>query len=111
NCASVGCPMLREEAFVPERLEAQLEEQALRFMSDRSRNRFNPTSGKLEVSKIFDWYGGDFKLGHKGIASLPAFASNYAVQLADAPADRERIRAKDVSVTFLDYDWKLNDAR
>jgi len=111
NCASVGCPMLREEAFVPERLEAQLEEQALRFMSDRSRNRFNPTSGKLEVSKIFDWYGGDFKLGHKGIASLPAFASKYAVQLADAPADRERIKAQDVSVSFLDYDWKLNDAR
>ncbi len=111
NCASVGCPMLREEAFVPERLEAQLEEQALRFMSDRSRNRFNAASGKLEVSKIFDWYGGDFKLGHKGIASLPAFAAKYAVQLTDAPADRERIKAKDFSVGFLDYDWKLNDAR
>jgi hypothetical protein len=111
NCASIGCPMLREEAFVAERLEAQLEEQALRFMSDRSRNRFNAASGKLEVSKIFDWYGGDFKLGHKGIASLPAFAAKYANQLADAPADRERIKAKDFSVSFLDYDWKLNDAR
>jgi hypothetical protein len=111
NCASIGCPMLREEAFVAERLEAQLEEQALRFMSDRSRNRFNAASGKLEVSKIFDWYGGDFKLGHKGIASLPAFAAKYANQLADAPADRERIKAKDFSVNFLDYDWKLNDAR
>mgnify|MGYP001143178086 CR=1 FL=1 len=31
NCASVGCPMLREEAFVAARLEAQLEEQARRF--------------------------------------------------------------------------------
>jgi hypothetical protein len=111
NCASIGCPMLREEAFVAERLEAQLEEQALRFMSDRSRNRFNAGSGKLEVSKIFDWYGGDFKLGHKGIASLPAFTAKYANQLADAPADRERVKAKDVSVSFLDYDWKLNDAR
>ena len=111
NCASIGCPMLREEAFVPERLEAQLEEQALRFMSDRSRNRFNATSSKLELSKIFDWYGGDFKLGHKGIASLPAFAAKYANQLADAPADRDRIKAKDISVGFLDYDWKLNDAR
>ena len=111
NCASIGCPMLREEAFVPERLEAQLEEQALRFMSDRSRNRFNGTNGKLEVSKIFDWYGGDFKLGHKGIASLPAFAAKYAVQLTDVPAERERIKAKDFSVGFLDYDWKLNDAR
>ena len=24
NCASIGCPMLREEAYVPERLDAQL---------------------------------------------------------------------------------------
>ena len=111
NCASISCPMLREEAFVAERLEAQLDEQALRFMSDRSRNRFNVSSGKLELSKIFDWYGGDFKLGHKGIASLPAFAAKYAVQLTDAPADRERIKGKDISVSFLDYDWKLNDAR
>ena len=109
NCASVGCPMLREEAFVAERLEAQLDEQALRFMSDRSRNRY--ADGKLELSKIFDWYGGDFKLGHKGIASLAAFAARYANQLADAPADRERIKAMTVDIAFLDYDWKLNDAR
>ena len=109
NCASVGCPMLREEAFVAERLEAQLDEQALRFMSDRSRNRY--ADGKLELSKIFDWYGGDFKLGYKGIASLAAFAARYANQLADAPADRERIKAMTVDIAFLDYDWKLNDAR
>ena len=111
NCASIGCPMLREEAFVAERLEAQLDEQTLRFMSDRSRNRFTASSGKLEVSKIFDWYGGDFKQGYKGIASLPAFAARYANQLADSPADRERIKAQDASVSFLSYDWKLNDAR
>ena len=109
NCASVGCPMLREEAFVAERLEAQLEEQAQRFMGDRSRNRY--AGGKLELSKIFDWYGDDFKLGHKGIASLPAFAARYAKQLADAPADQERIRSLKLDVSFLDYDWKLNDVR
>jgi Protein of unknown function, DUF547 len=109
NCASIGCPMLREEAFVADRLEAQLEEQTLRFMSDRSRNRY--ADGKLLLSKIFDWYGDDFKLGHKGIASLPAFAARYANQLADAPADRERIKAGTVEIGFLDYDWKLNDAR
>ena len=109
NCASIGCPMLREEAFVAERLEAQLDEQAQRFMSDRSRNRY--ADGKLEVSKIFDWYGGDFKLGYKGISSLPAFAARYANQLADAPADRERIKAGGLDIWFLDYDWKLNDAK
>ena len=44
NCASVGCPMLREEAYVGARLEAQLEDQARRFLSDRSRNRYDPSS-------------------------------------------------------------------
>lgn len=109
NCASVGCPMLREEAFVPDRLEAQLDEQALRFLSDRTRNRL--ANGRLEVSKIFDWYGEDFRLGHKGIGSLPAFLARYADALADGAPDRERIRSQKLDVVFLDYDWKLNDAR
>ena len=109
NCASIGCPPLREEAFVAERLDAQLDEQALRFMSDRTRNRWNAAKARLEVSKIFDWYGEDFKLGHRGIGSAAAFYARFADQLADAPADRERIRKQDASVAYLDYDWKLND--
>ena len=111
NCASVGCPMLREEAFVAERLDAQLDEQAQRFLSDRSRNRWNLATGKLEVSKIFDWYGDDFKLGHRGIATLPAFLARYGDRLADAPADRERIASQKVPLSFLDYDWRLNDVK
>ena len=111
NCASIGCPALREEAFVAARLDAQLDEQTLRFMSDRTRNRYNPARGRLEVSRIFDWFGEDFRLGHRGIASLPAFLARYAEQLADAPADHDRIREMRVDITFLDYDWRLNDAR
>jgi Protein of unknown function, DUF547 len=111
NCASIGCPALREEAFVPERLDAQLEEQAQRFMADRSRNRFSAERDKVEVSKIFDWFGDDFKQGHKGITSLQQFIGRHASQLADAPADRERLRAGTVAVGYLDYDWKLNDAK
>ncbi len=110
NCASIGCPALREEAFVADRLEAQLAEQALRFMADRSRNRFDAATGKLQVSKIFDWFGEDFRLGHQGVTSLPVFLGRYADVLADAPADRERVRRGQVPVAFLDYDWKLNDA-
>ena len=110
NCASIGCPPLREEAYVAERLDAQLDEQALRFMSDRSRNRWNAANARLEVSQIFDWYGEDFKLGHRGITSPAAFYARFADQLADAPEDRKRIRNQSVSVAYLDYDWKLNDA-
>ncbi len=111
NCASIGCPALREEAFVAERLEAQLDEQAARFMSDRSRNRWNTASQKVEVNKIFDWFGEDFRLGLKGVTSLNVFLARHADRLADAPADRERIRGGQASVAYLDYDWKLNDAK
>jgi Protein of unknown function, DUF547 len=111
NCASIGCPALREEAFVAARLDAQMDEQTLRFMSDRTRNRYNVQRGRLELSKIFDWYGDDFRLGHRGVAALPAFAASYADQLADAPADRARIRAGGVDIAYTDYDWALNDAR
>ena len=109
NCASVGCPMLREEAFVAERLDAQLDEQTQRFLSDRSRNRWDTSSGRLEVSKIFDWYAEDFRLGHLGVDSLAALLARHADRLADAPADRAAIRERRARVAYLDYDWRLND--
>lgn len=111
NCASIGCPALREEAFVAERLDAQLDEMAQRFMADRSRNRYHVERRRLEVSKLFDWFGDDWALGHRGIHRLDQFFARHAEQLADAPADRARIRAGGVPVVFLDYDWRLNDVR
>jgi hypothetical protein len=110
-CASVGCPMLRNEAFVAERLDAQMEDAMRRFLSDRTRNRYNPESRKLEVSKIFDWYGKDFEKGHKGYSSVKATLAKYADQLADRPEDRAAVRGEKADVVFLDYDWGLNDAR
>lgn len=110
-CASVGCPMLRNEAFVAERLEAQLEDAMRRFLADRSRNRYNPQSGKLEVSRIFEWYGKDFEKGHKGYTSVKATLAKYADLLADRPEDRAAVREHKAAIAFLDYDWGLNDTR
>ena len=53
NCASIGCPMLRDKAYVAERLDSQLEDSVRRFLGDRSRNRYDPASGELEVSRNF----------------------------------------------------------
>ncbi|HCZ15103.1 MAG TPA: DUF547 domain-containing protein [Accumulibacter sp.] len=109
-CASVGCPMLRNEAFTGERLDAQLDDAMRRFFADRSRNRFDSANGKLQVSKIFDWYGKDFAQGHAGFDSLAATFARYAEQLADTPGARARVRSGDYRLEFLDYDWRLNDA-
>lgn len=118
NCASVGCPMLREEAYVAVRLEAQLEEQTRRFLADRSRNRHNPQSNALEVSEIFKWFSADWTSGYRGfdgkgeaMQSLAQFFAKYADLLADAPAQRQLITAGKAVIRHLDYDWTLNDAR
>ena len=101
NCASVGCPMLREEAFVASRLEAQLEEQARRFLSDRTRNRLR--AGRLEISRIYDWFKEDFEPRAK-------YFARYAEFLADDPRERHAVVEGRAQLRFLDYDWSLNDA-
>ena len=110
NCASIGCPMLREEAYTGERIDAQLEEQTVRFLSDRSRNRVS-ADGKLEVSKIFDWYGNDFRKGHKGFKTLESLFAKYANLLTDNAEQQKIVRDGKAEIKFLDYDWGLNEAR
>lgn len=118
NCASVGCPMLREEPYVASRLDAQLEEQTRRFLADRSRNRYNAADNALEVSEIFKWFGEDWSSGYRGfdgkgeaMQSLAQFFAKYADLLADAPAQRQAIAGRKAAIRHLDYDWALNDVR
>lgn len=108
NCASIGCPALRNEAFTATRLESQLDDGMQRFMGDRTRNRMR--EGKLEVSSIFKWFKEDFERGHKGYSKVEDVFAKYAAQLTDNAGDQAALRAKTVPVTYLDYDWSLNAA-
>ena len=102
NCASIGCPMLREEAYTADKLDRQLEEQAVRFLSDRSRNRL--AAGKLEVSRIFDWFKEDFGVREQ-------YFAKYARLLADGPDAQKVVAEGRAPLAFLEYDWSMNDAK
>lgn len=93
NCASYSCPVLRNEAFVADRLEAQLQESATLFLSDTRRNKI--TADRIELSSIFKWFKGDFT--KKG--SLLEFVNTYT----------EMDINDDAEIEFLEYDWRLND--
>ena len=110
NCASIGCPALRPDAFTAAKLDAQLSNGMARFMGDRTRNRYNVQSDKLEVSSIFKWFREDFEKGQRGFTKIEDVFAFYADQLADDAGARDKLRAKSVAVSFLDYDWSLNDA-
>ncbi len=90
NCDSVGCPRLPQEAFVPERLEQQLEAGTLEFCRDPSKVYVDGTM--LMVSQIFEWYQGDFE----SAGGVVAFVRRYR---PDLPAD--------LSPGYIPYDWGL----
>lgn len=93
NCASVSCPVLRNEAYVASKLEAQLEEQAKRFINDPSRNKISPE--QAEISQLFSWFKGDFTRD----GSLVDFLNRYA---------NTKIKPE-AKIDHMKYDWDLNE--
>lgn len=93
NCASFSCPKLRREAFVAGILDRQLDQQAADFIDDHARNKIYPD--RAELSKIFSWFKGDFT--KKG--SLEVFINRYSKIKINERAE----------ISFMDYDWTLND--
>lgn len=106
NCASIGCPALRPEAYTGERLTAQLEDATRLFLSDRSRNGLNGDT--LNLSSIFKWYRQDFERGWGGFKELPQFLIAYRQALGLFDGDVQRLKSDALDIEFTDYDWRLN---
>jgi hypothetical protein len=106
NCASIGCPALRREAYTGARLQAQLEQATQAFLRDRSRNRLE--GGVLKMSSIFEWYAEDFERGWGGFESLAQFLARYAEALGVSPQQVAALRSGDLEIEYLSYDWRLN---
>ena len=107
NCASIGCPALRPEAYTATALDAQLAGQTRTFLMDRSRNR--PTSDGLVLSAIFKWYREDFEQGWRGIDTLETFLVEQATTLGLSVEQAKQLQSKTLSLQYGDYDWRLND--
>jgi hypothetical protein len=87
-CAAQSCPPLRREAYTAKKLEPQLFDQSKKFVETF---RFDPDKNILYVSKILDWYGGDFK-------DVKSFIRKYYPE--ELP--------EDFKIKYQDYDWALN---
>jgi hypothetical protein len=95
NCASQSCPPLSQSAFRGSSLDGQLDRLARGFVNTPKGVNYQEGAKTAELSKIFDWYKGDFKEG-----VLPFINQRRTKPL---PADAK--------ITYQEYDWALNEAR
>jgi len=100
NCASIGCPALRADAFQASMLDAQLDEQGRIFLRDASKNRLDDKNKTLYLSDIFDWFKDDF--ANKS-GTIEKFISSYVND-----ADRKLIQQGGLAIKNTKYDWNLN---
>lgn len=102
-CAAKSCPSIRAEAYVAERIEAQLQDQAKQFANNRTYVDFDTTTGKVKLSPILSWYSVDWEAqgGYLNWLQTLVEDPNLKSQLAEAVAGT-------VQVKFNTYDWALN---
>jgi hypothetical protein len=100
-CAARSCPPLRREAYVAERVDAQLDDNTRLWLANAQLNEFVPGSKTVRVSQIFSWYEGDFAEG----GGVAPFLAQYA-----PPEAAAFLREPGVEVEYQTYNWGLNDA-
>ncbi len=101
-CASIGCPPLSNRAYSADHLDQQLTANARRFFADPQKFRFDVSHQRLELSPILKWFAEDFG------ASQAAQMRTIAPYLPDQAARNLATRGT-ATVSYLGYDWKLND--
>ncbi|UOB18758.1 DUF547 domain-containing protein [Abyssalbus ytuae] len=93
NCASFSCPRLLNEAYIPSKIEDQLNKVTSGFINNPSKNIVSEES--VTLSKIFNWFKKDFET-NGGVIN---FINEYSLIKI----------SKNVKVTYFKYDWKLNE--
>lgn len=93
-CGALGCPPITSFAYMPEKLDQQLDQQTRASINNPDFIR--TTGSSVALSQIFKWYAGDFGNNKQGVVD---FINNY----------REQPIPPTAKVTYYDYDWTLND--
>ena len=98
-CASASCPNLRADAFVPHRLNEQLDDQAKSWVGDITKGVKIDDKGQATFSRIFLWFEGDFKASGGPMAWAKQYLEDdVAEKLSDGKEPK-----------YFPYNWSLNN--
>lgn len=97
NCASVGCPPLRDRPYTADNVDAMLTENTR--LALKTPIHLDIDGDTLWLTSLFDWYADDFI---EAAGSVRDFVTTHVDDAMMARiSDTERTR-------FIDYDWQLN---
>jgi hypothetical protein len=95
-CAAKSCPPLAGFAYTPDKLDGQLTARTKLSLNDSTWLRLIKAQKKVELSKIFEWYAGDFTQNGQSVIE---WINTYRT---------EKIPAG-YTVAYYEYDWRLNE--
>ena len=98
-CASKGCPPLPRIAYTAQNVQDQLEEETRKYLNSPRGTRIDQAENTLYLSKLFDWFAGDFL--HKSGSTL-AFMEPYLNE------DTRAFLKRKPMISYLKYNWALN---
>jgi hypothetical protein len=108
-CASEGCPRLAREAYIPSRLDEQLDLQARKFINEDRNVKFD--GARLQLSKIFDWFSDDFtaqQAGNQKQADKKK-VTDYLRRYLTPERLKELEKLREPRIDYFEYDWRIND--
>lgn len=94
-CGAKSCPPIQSYAFMPAKLDAQLETLTKQSIQNNSFTKVNAKKGTASISMIFNWYKDDFI---KAKGSVVNFLNAYLK--TPLPVNS--------TVDYYTYDWALN---
>ncbi len=99
NCAAIGCPNIRPQAYKGANIDASLDEQARKFIN--TPRGVKVEDGKITASRIFLWYDIDYG---ESEADILTHIRQYAT-----PELQQQLAGK-TKISAYEYDWDINDA-
>ena len=116
NCASISCPDMRNEAYIADKIDKQLDDSSKNFVNSNTKGVLvDKNKNKVKVSKIFKWFGQDFfknynmnEFNERSDKENGTFGYIYKYINDD---EKEYILSDDYKLKYLSYDWSLNETK
>jgi len=107
---------LRSEAYVADRLEAQLTTTTAEFLTTLERVAIDRVTNELRLSAIIGWHEPEFA-GAYAETGDARFAARSPIERAAValvlphlyPLERQFIERNQFTVRYMEFDWRLND--